>query len=167
MQFFSIAAEDREHLSRWFRQQLQLCCCCLAVFAFAHCSSGFFAPPISNPSTARLDAKQSDANFGVKSVFGKRDGVDRRRTPVIDAHQPQGWRRTAEGWEHTSSWFKKPQALSELIADQEAREPAWIGQLLAVIRGVSPILYSMAQIALIAMILWLHQDGETEEKISI
>ena len=69
---------------------------------------------------------------------------------------PQGWRRTANGWENVSQWRVRPtQPLAELIRIQKGREPVWVQNGMQLVRDVSPLTYALLQITTIAAIVWI------------
>ena len=76
----------------------------------------------------------------------------------IQLSTPDGWRRTVNGWEHTSTWFQRyPVDINVLIQNQQDAEPVWMRASLGAVRQIGPIKTAVIQIALIGMILCLHR----------
>jgi hypothetical protein len=73
--------------------------------------------------------------------------------PSTDAHLPEGWRRTSEGWEHTSNWLSIDKSIDTWIAEQESREPAWMQRMLAGIRNTPPLAFAMFQLTMITAVV--------------
>ncbi|WP_235033236.1 hypothetical protein [Rubripirellula obstinata] len=71
----------------------------------------------------------------------------------IDAHVPVGWRRTADGWEHTSNWLSVDKSIDTWIDEQKSREPAWIQRTLAMIRNTPPLVFAMLQVSMITAVV--------------
>ena len=86
----------------------------------------------------------------------------------VAAVTPRGWRRTKDGWEHTSSW--RPQrSLSDFVHVEQQREQFWIHHFFNGVRNVPPLAYACLQIAAISAICWISQvskAGVTTEHIS-
>ena len=75
---------------------------------------------------------------------------------------PTGWRRTAQGWQHVSSWqgdWRQPSELPALVAAQQAREPARISAGLRWVRTQSPLTIAAAQISIVLAIYLACQFG--------
>ena len=78
----------------------------------------------------------------------------------IAAVTPRGWRRTKNGWEHTSSW--RPQrSLSDFLNVEQQREQFWIHHFFNGVRNVPPLAYACLQIAAISAICWISQVSKT------
>lgn len=78
----------------------------------------------------------------------------------IAAVTPRGWRRTKNGWEHTSSW--RPQrSLSDFVHVEQQREQFWIHHFFNGVRNVPPLAYACLQIAAISAICWISQVSKT------
>ena len=102
------------------------------------------------PSVA-ADSAPSETQIAVAS------GTDRRLNPVA----PVGWRRTNRGWEHVSTWSTagttvlstgSSASINQLILSQRASESWWIRTTLAHLRQIPPLMFSVMQIAAIAVI---------------
>ena len=65
---------------------------------------------------------------------------------------PHGWRRTNQGWEHTSTWTLSNLTINQWIATQHDREPAWIRAGFSTLRSIPPLMVATLQIAAIAVI---------------
>ncbi len=136
MTLFEIRNKDRRWLIRWLLSNLV----CVAAFA---CVLTFLRVTSTSPSipigTATADSLAIDKDPG--------------------SIPPQGWRRTANGWENVSQWRSRPTLpLAELILIQKGREPAWIQHVLQLLRDVSPLTYALLQITTIAAIVWIAES---------
>ena len=69
------------------------------------------------------------------------------------ALQPHGWRRTVDGWEHTSNWLSTDKSIDTWIQEQRSREPAWIQRILATIRATPPLVFMMMQVAMVTAVI--------------
>ena len=96
--------------------------------------------------------------------------AEAKNIPVthVAAVTPRGWRRTKDGWEHTSSW--RPQrSLSDFLNVEQQREQLWVHHFFNGVRSVPPLAYACLQIAAISAICWISQvskAGVTTEHIS-
>ncbi len=78
---------------------------------------------------------------------------------------PLGWRRTKQGWEHTSTWMLSNLTINQWIATQHDREPAWIRAGFSKLRSIPPLMVATLQIAAIAVITNIdrhRRKGETQ-----
>ena len=184
----SLSIEDR----RWMRRRLQTSACLMMAMA---CFSAILRWP---GSTASVQATSADvpsekitadqaSDGGDHRVQGAADPVTehvdngmlksedrpvfrlighRQTNPVI----PDGWRKTKDGWQHTSSWPHLKGSLSEivtinqLIAQQQASEPPWTRQIMLWLASVPPLAIAVAQILAIWMIVKITNRGNAENR---
>ena len=71
----------------------------------------------------------------------------------VPAVQPEGWRRTRDGWENTATWRTSVTSLGDIVRQQQVREPSWFQNLLARVRGVPPWGVALFQLAAVVGIL--------------
>lgn len=64
---------------------------------------------------------------------------------------PEGWRRTAHGWEHVSTW--RPMATPQAAIAAGKKSSNWIDQILGRIQKISPVMFALIQITAIAAII--------------
>lgn len=125
MSFFHVHPDDVRWLRRWLRGNLicMLVCGCLLMMLRMETSV--------RPSSIRVAADV---------------------TATHPAIIPQGWRRTQDGWEHTTTWRTRiwPRAVD---LDESPAQPWWIQGTLAMLRAVPPLVFAIVQIALIAIIV--------------
>ena len=81
---------------------------------------------------------------------------------------PTGWRRTTRGWERVSDWpalpSARPASLSELVRQQETREPAWARGALARLRLIPPLGFAAAQVVAIGVICAMSQRAGQSQR---
>lgn len=70
---------------------------------------------------------------------------------------PQGWRRTADGWEHTTDWRAEgtlgpspQQTMRAHLTAQAGRKPTIAGQAVEMLRSTSPVVIALWQVILIS-----------------
>ncbi|WP_146533616.1 hypothetical protein [Rubripirellula reticaptiva] len=140
MKLFYVHPDDARWLARWLRGNL---CGCLIVAGLL-CLIGSDTP------------NQADRSF-IKSVVAMAPAEE---SPRVVSHVPEGWRRTVNGWEHTSTWGPVTRQLSEWIESQQAREPLWAQRLLASLRDTPPLIFAMCQITAITAVVVFTQRQE-------
>lgn len=79
---------------------------------------------------------------------------------TIYVHQPDGWRRTINGWEQSSLWGlersgRSEMTLDELIDAEKESTPAVLRPTIELLRQLSPISIALIQIGLISVICYL------------
>ena len=136
MTLFNIESKDRQWLTRWLFSNL-VCVtvlgCLLVLLRFESTT------PVIPMTQATADTLTAVTEVG--------------------SIPPQGWRRTANGWEHTSHWrSRSSRPLAELILIQRDREPAWAQKGLHVLRELPPLTYAMFQLTAIAAIVWVAES---------
>lgn len=72
---------------------------------------------------------------------------NRMRAAVV----PRGWRKTAKGWEHTSTW-QIGSPLAEIWLRQRQRENHWLTDFFRWLRMVPPLAYAGLQVIAISAI---------------
>jgi len=132
MNLFYLHPDDRRWLKRWFRNNL-VCFACIIGFLLL----------------LRLASMVPEA-IGSLDAFGNR--VDQDATVAVS---PYGWRRTNEGWQHTSTWMRSS---NHDVASSEPRplpsmQPAWAIITMETVRRTSPLVIASIQITLIAIII--------------
>jgi len=108
----------------------------------------------ASASTSRRDAG--------RSIGHDQPNQQLTGSPGGRAVWPTGWRRTAQGWQHVSSWqgdWRQPSELPALVAAQQAREPARISAGLRWVRTQSPLTIAAAQISIVLAIYLACQFG--------
>ena len=75
---------------------------------------------------------------------------------------PSGWRRTDRGWENVASWQKPSEPLGEIVLRQEKREPKWVRDSLATLRGLPPLAFAMLQITAISAIVAVSRERRVD-----
>lgn len=134
-----IHPDDRSRLRRWATQQATLC---TLVFLVAILAGTFSRPP----GYALQD--NQDANIKSPALV----------EPQY-AHFPHGWRRTINGWEHTSQWHSAPRfsetaetkSIDGWVKTQTDREPRWIQMVLDAVRSLPPLTFAILQIAAVTV----------------
>lgn len=131
MSLININSQDRRWLKRWLRSNL----ICVAV------------------ASCLLIALRGESNVPVVRM------AQAHADPIVRTDQgisvpPQGWRRTANGWEHVSGW-RTPAALplGELVTIQQRREPAWMQSAMRTLRELPPLAFAFLQLTCIAAIV--------------
>lgn len=71
---------------------------------------------------------------------------------VTMKHLPSGWRRTANGWENSSDWFRPEYEINDWITRGLHHEPVWARRAFESIRDTSPLLIASYQIFAIAVL---------------
>ena len=92
--------------------------------------------------------------------------IDERSVPSGGAAIPEGFRRTAFGWEDASNWEvvrDDPELVEHWLQVQRLREPKWARDLLGQIRSTSPLTVAFIQIAVIACIFRVGQRRDPSE----
>ena len=151
-----IHPDDRSRLLRWATQQATLCS---LVFLVAILLGTFSRPPGY--------ALQDKQDTGIKSPA---------MVEHQDAHLPQGWRRTTNGWEHTSQWSSAPRvretvetkSLDRWVKNQVDREPRWIQVVLDAIRRLPPLTFAILQIAAVTVAVTItspHKNVDEDFKV--
>ncbi|MEM8910630.1 MAG: hypothetical protein AAGC97_02590 [Planctomycetota bacterium] len=94
--------------------------------------------------------------------------VDPSTLPVQGrAVPPVGWRRTADGWQHVSTWLMTGRpSLGQLIHTQRKQEPVWMQQWMQAIRQVPPQWFAMGQIALIIAVVAVARSRSSTEPVA-
>lgn len=128
MELFTVASADRRFLARSIRCHLLIWLVIGSVFTIG----ALF--PTQGPYAARPQAVAEDV-------------------VQIDAHVPVGWRRTTDGWEHTSNWLSPDKSIDTWIEEQKSREPAWIQRCLAMIRNTPPLVFAILQVSMITAVV--------------
>lgn len=150
MKLFPLANADREFLMRSLR-------CHLVLWLVA--GSVLIAGTLQTSASRQFESdskseEQHQSQSAVRTVVV---------IPSTDAHLPEGWRRTSEGWEHTSNWLSVDKSIDTWISEQESREPAWMQRALASIRNTPPLVFAMFQLTLITAIVVI----TTRKKVAI
>lgn len=163
----------------FFRPHLLLFCCIAAAGLGAWMLRGSMVSELEDPVAttrtfslqSRLESEESADHQLQRPRMSKALGREDAEGPsvagifsefVVQAHapttaiEPNGWRRTVNGWEHTSTWKPKPH-LAELIAQQREQEDYWLGHFLQSVRALPPLAFASLQIAAISGIIWVSQ----------
>ena len=101
----------------------------------------------------RLQFSKSPTRPDLKTPRVRRLGqVDHTEVQQVRAVAPRGWRKTATGWEHTSTWLIEPflPRIESNNSSQELHDPSLILQGL---RRIPPLAYAAMQIAVIAGVI--------------
>jgi len=129
--------DDRRWLFRWLRGNLVCVVLLLGLLLVLQIDTAVRMMPVSH------------ADPSLSTSFGTTD--DHRattgETAVGISVQPEGWRRTVNGWEHVSNWHASAVPLEQVISGQRDREPYWVRALLAWLRSLSPVTYAAIQLA--------------------
>ena len=109
------------------------------------------------------------AKASIASSFGLTfDPVVDQAESIPETHvaavRPRGWRRTKNGWEHTSTWRPK-RSLAAILNEEQEREQHWVQHFLNGVRGVPPVAYACLQIAAISCICWISQFSKKSLKL--
>jgi len=83
---------------------------------------------------------------------------------------PRGWRRTASGWQHVSTWSTavpiRRLSLGEQILAQRAAEPVWLRTAMHSFRRTPPGCFALAQLlgvgVLFLVFVGFHRGGVTK-----
>ncbi|MGB7324853.1 MAG: hypothetical protein WBD31_08265 [Rubripirellula sp.] len=150
MKLFYVHPDDARWLARWLRGNL---CGCVVVAGLLSLI-GSDAPIQADRTFIQSVSATAPADVPPADV----PPVD--VAPGVVSHLPEGWRRTDNGWEHTSTWTPVTRHLSEWIESQQAREPLWAQRLLASLRDTPPLIYAMCQITAITAVVVLTQRRE-------
>ncbi len=111
--------------------------------------------PASNPNSQVDSSHRSQAKTGnpTASEFGPtlpKTSLRIHRQAV----PPVGWRRTADGWQHVSSWQTHVDSISlsqRMIAQRES-QPDWLRHTMTYIRRTPPGCFALAQIGGVALL---------------
>ena len=98
------------------------------------------------PAGCQLSPHLPDRNHAVYSAPANSNSV-----------APNGWRRTKDGWEHTSNWAIEAsghadKSISELMQLQSKRESPWARTAMKVMRECPPHWIAVIQVLLIGVI---------------
>ena len=98
------------------------------------------------PAGCQLSPHMPDRNHAVYSA-----------PPNSNSVAPNGWRRTKDGWEHTSNWAIEAsghanKSISELMQLQSKRESPWARTAMKTIRECPPHWIAVIQVLLIGVI---------------
>ena len=81
--------------------------------------------------------------------------------PILSSQEPRavlptGWRRTADGWQHVSSWAAATRRipLSQRVIAQRNAQPVWMRRAMASIRQIPPGSFALAQLACVGLLFW-------------
>jgi hypothetical protein len=147
MKYFHVHPDDARRLRRWLYSNL-LCFLAIAFFLMAIRFE-------SSVPLAAMDQRVPGDPFELAM------SVPPETAPVLPTSRsrhavaPEGWRRTARGWEHVSTWPALPRPLGEIIRHQQDREPLWIQFILGTLRNVPPLAFALLQIVTVAAIVML------------
>ncbi len=139
MKRFQLTAEDAKWLRRWLRSNLTVTGIIATLLLVAAAQPNF--------RVATNDSATADEVAPAVEV------LDDEAMARLVAVAPQGWRKTADGWEHVSTWNMPTKSLNDWIEEQEAAEPKWIRGTFDHIRQVSPIIIGMLQLTMIALVV--------------
>lgn len=153
MKLLHLHPDDARWLSRWLRSNLV---CCLAIVGILLMIRQDSVVTPRTLATVRADIHPEDEPSGPLPPESELVLLDAYPSNPV---APQGWRRTANGWEHVSTW-RLSRPLGEIIRTQRAREPVWIQFTLARLRDIPPWIYALLQIAAITMIVRTVRDRE-------
>jgi hypothetical protein len=144
MTLININPQDRRWIARWLRSNL------VCVFV-----AGCLLLVLRVESTVPvIRMKQANAD----SVVRSEEGI---------SVPPQGWRRTANGWEHVSGWQQlASRPLGELVLNQRRREPVWIQTALRTLRQLPPLTFALLQLTAIAAIVWVAEARKKRDQKS-
>lgn len=154
MDYFYISREDRRWPTRWLRTNLIVI---LAGVAVTSVIRGTRALMKTNNVVSSSDApvekvivkNHATSVMPLLSVSGEAVADGSTEYATI----PEGWRRTANGWEHTSNWLADDKPIEKWIVEQERREPVWIQRLLEIVRKTPPIAFAVLQLAAVSVVV--------------
>lgn len=126
MNYFYLHPDDRRWLKRWFRNNL---ICLAAIIAFV--------------SILHISAVVQES-VKANSVRGQDEAVI-----------PEGWRRTAKGWVHTSQWHFSQAETTSVPKSPRGVQPSWLRDAMETVRQTSPLVIAMMQITSVAIIVCL------------
>ncbi len=78
---------------------------------------------------------------------------------------PAGWRRTADGWQHVSTWKESPikrLSLSQLVLAQRDAEPFWLRQATEYLRRTPPGCFALAQLLCVGLLFIFFRQPVTK-----
>lgn len=139
---------DDDQLS-WMRRRLRTTLCLGALLLGVQTLSA-----LTNPTRADRDNGQTSEHPTLASQESAPQGVRRAVLPV-------GWRRTAQGWQHVSTWRRVARnelTLSQRIVAQQRAEPLWLRAGLAKIRRTPPGCFAMAQLLAVGILFLIPRD---------
>lgn len=92
------------------------------------------------------------------------------RVATIDASRPRavppvGWRRTATGWQHVSTWRPfsiERTSLAEQVVSQREAEPRWLRDMTASLRRTPPGCFALAQLLAVGLLFLFFSSGVTK-----
>lgn len=133
---------DRRWLYRWLRGHLVCVGLLFALVLALQLDTSVRELPHSHAGPTSTRGSAPLTPLGTRSTGPQSAGIS-----VL----PDGWRRTAQGWEHVSSWRAPRPSLDQVILGQIDREPAWIRAVLAWLRSLSPLTFAAIQLAAISV----------------
>lgn len=129
MNLFYLHPDDRRWLKRWLKNNL-VCFAAIVAFITLLKFASMVPEVIESRSRAGADTPSS----------------------TIPA-DPSGWRRTNDGWQHTSTWLRQPhRETSEATMMQP--KVTWATIVMESLRRTSPLVIATMQIVAIGIILY-------------
>lgn len=105
--------------------------------------------PVPATPVQRIAAQPSQMSASI----GQQVSVSKGARAVL----PTGWRRTANGWQHVSSWAAATRRvpLSQRVVAQRNAHPVWMRKAMDSIRQIPPGSFALAQLASVGLLFWL------------
>jgi hypothetical protein len=124
------------------------------------------------PSRPQGSLVQSAVATSVRSGGATRQSETVEKESQLVAVFPDGWRRTAQGWQHTSKWqtegyyvLPATQSMRAILLAERNRERSLIEQSIESFRSISPIIIAVWQVTLIGCI-WILVPRQSLSKAS-
>ena len=107
----------------------------------------------STSAPSGVNLKTADPSSPVPVSTDRSNPTTKRSRAVL----PHGWRRTADGWQHVSSWAAATRRipLSQRIVAQQNAQPVWMRNAMDSIRQIPPGSFALAQLVSVGLLFWL------------
>lgn len=152
MPFLPTLPTDPTLLHGWMLRRLLRCFLLVCMFGVLNVVSGQWSSGLTQSSRTMSVSPRASKPDVSSETSPHRPSTSGKGRAVL----PLGWRRTAQGWQHVSTWTKPLEplpSLHERILAQRAAEPSWVRRLMSVIRSIPPIGIAILQLAAIGLVV--------------
>jgi hypothetical protein len=153
---FSIhrSVSDPKFIQRFFVHQLVIVSAVYAMMTAVQYQ-------VIGPGRPQGSLVQSAVATSVRSSGATRQTESVEKQSQLVAVFPDGWRRTAQGWQHTSEWqtegysaIPAARSMRAILLAERNRERSLIEQSIDEFRSISPIIIAVWQVTLVGCI-WI------------